>query len=268
MEEKGKTRSKQTGGWRQVLGPTGGQGCGLGPTRAVVSNWSSNQVCSCLVGWLVGWSKSGVFLLGWLIHIRCVLAWLEWKPAATWPFTGSVWHHCTRGWERGLGPTRGQERTWRRSGGRRRRRRRSGGLWQRRRRRLDPVGGRRRRRMCGLELAGGRRRRCRCGLEPPGGWQLRRRRGPRPTGGRWRRHRLGPTSDQTTGWETLQGLGHQQSFARSWWPVSQWRFSGNKRPRLGPRPRSRHWTWCETRPGLRPRCRNSTRLGLRLRSKH
>ena len=27
-----------------------------------------------------------------LIWIRCVLAWLEWKPAATWPFTGSVWH--------------------------------------------------------------------------------------------------------------------------------------------------------------------------------
>ena len=53
-------------------------------TKAVVSNWSSkgpcdcrfsfqlskntpdpNKVCSCLVGWLVGWSKSGVFLLDW-----------------------------------------------------------------------------------------------------------------------------------------------------------------------------------------------------------
>ena len=31
-----------------------------------------------------------------LIWIRCVLAWLEWKPAATWPFTGSVWHHWSR----------------------------------------------------------------------------------------------------------------------------------------------------------------------------
>ena len=47
------------------------------------------------------WSKSGVFHsnqarthLDW---IRCVLAWLEWKPAATRPFTGSVWHHSFRG---------------------------------------------------------------------------------------------------------------------------------------------------------------------------
>ena len=30
-----------------------------------------------------------IYLAVW---IRCVLAWLEWKPAATWPFTGSVWH--------------------------------------------------------------------------------------------------------------------------------------------------------------------------------
>ena len=42
------------------------QGCQTDPVKVEHKNTPDpNQVCSCLVGWLVGWSKSGVFLLGW-----------------------------------------------------------------------------------------------------------------------------------------------------------------------------------------------------------